>query len=102
MREWEDLQVLLHRFGGKEFYWGKVEIGHVHTYGMVDIPFNKWTHTALVERGLAQRYHMLDDSGWIATFLQGEQNLTCVGNCSAFHGYKNASVEHQLIRHLRS
>jgi hypothetical protein len=40
VREWEALDVLPHRFGGKEFRWGRVEIGNIHTNGMVGIPFN--------------------------------------------------------------
>ena len=36
---WPDISVHSHRFGGKEFRFGSAEVGHVHTGGVVDIPF---------------------------------------------------------------
>jgi hypothetical protein len=39
VRGWEGIDVSPHRFGGKEFRWGHVEIGHVQNQGFVDIPF---------------------------------------------------------------
>ncbi len=34
---WQNVSVHPHRFGGKEFKFGKAEIGHVHGNGTVDI-----------------------------------------------------------------
>jgi hypothetical protein len=36
---WPNISTRSHRFGGREFLFGKAEIGHVHTGGVVDIPF---------------------------------------------------------------
>jgi Family of unknown function (DUF5519) len=34
-----NLSIHPHRFGGREFRFGNAEVGHVHTGGIVDIPF---------------------------------------------------------------
>ncbi len=36
---WDGISVAPHRFGGVEFNLGRVEVGHVHRSGLVDIPF---------------------------------------------------------------
>ena len=36
---WPGVSTREHRFGGVEFRLGTREIGHVHDFGIVDIPF---------------------------------------------------------------
>jgi hypothetical protein len=42
---------------------------------MIDIPYNRITRAALVELGLAQSHHFLDDSGWITIYIKSDQDL---------------------------
>jgi hypothetical protein len=53
-----------HRFGGVEFRVGGREIGHVHWFGVVDIPFTVRVRDVLIATGRAERHHWLPDSGW--------------------------------------
>jgi Family of unknown function (DUF5519) len=53
-----------HRFGGVEFRVGSREIGHVHWFGIVDIPFTVKIRDALIRARRAERHHWLPDSGW--------------------------------------
>jgi hypothetical protein len=53
-----------HRFGGTEFRLGEREIGHVHDFGIVDIPFTVKIREALIHAGRAERHHWLPNSGW--------------------------------------
>ncbi len=70
---WEGIETFLHRFGGIEFRFGKVEVGHLHMgSGMVDIPFPRRVRAALVEAGEAEQHHILPDSGWITHRTRGE------------------------------
>jgi Luciferase len=62
---WPHTSLRAHRFGGCEFLFGKAEIGHVHTGGVVDIPFPRPIRDALLADGLAQEHHWVPDSGWI-------------------------------------
>jgi hypothetical protein len=61
---WQGVLVRDHRFGGVEFRLGTREIGHVHAFGIVDIPFTLKIRNALVRSGKAQRHRWLPDSGW--------------------------------------
>lgn len=63
--EWPLVSVHPHRFGGQEFRCGQAEIGHIHSNGVVDIPFPRSVHDALLEEGLAEQHHWAPDSGWI-------------------------------------
>src|ERR1035438_6370555 len=44
---WPSISVHPHRFGGKEFLFGSAEVGHIHTGGIVDIPFPRAVRYAL-------------------------------------------------------
>jgi len=61
---WPGVSVNDHRFGGVEFRRGTREIGHIHAFGIVDIPFTVKIRDALVRSGKAERHHWLPDSGW--------------------------------------
>lgn len=71
---WEGISAYPHRFGGTEFRLGKVEIGHIHHDGLVDIPFTRSTHAALVAANEAQEHHILPESGWISHYLRQEKD----------------------------
>ncbi len=61
---WPDVTSHEHRFGGTEFRVGGREIGHVHWFGIVDIPFTVGVRDALIAAGRAERHHFVPDSGW--------------------------------------
>jgi len=61
---WPGVSTRDHRFGGVEFLLGAREIGHVHDFGIVDIPFTVKVRNALIRSGRAERHHWLPNSGW--------------------------------------
>jgi hypothetical protein len=67
---WQGVSVCDHRFGGVEFRLGTREIGHVHSFCIVDIPFTVKIRDALVRSGKAQLHHWLPDSGWTSIRVQ--------------------------------
>lgn len=71
---WPGVTVHAHRFGGREFRFGKAEVGHVHTGGTVDIPLPRPVHDALLSNGLAQQHRWVPDSGWITFFARSEED----------------------------
>ena len=73
---WDGITSATHRFGGVEFNLGKVEIGHIHSNGMVDIPFTRKLREVLVAQGDAQPHHLLADSGWITFLVRQPQDVT--------------------------
>ena len=73
---WQQVSVHPHRFGGTEFQFGDAEIGHVHTNGMVDIPFPRSIRDALLADGLAEEHHWVPNSGWITFQMRREEDLS--------------------------
>jgi hypothetical protein len=61
---WPGVSSHEHRFGGVEFCLGTREIGHVHSFGIVDIPFTLKIRDALIHTGRAEQHHWVPDSGW--------------------------------------
>jgi hypothetical protein len=72
---WPQISVHPHRFGGKEFRFGRAEVGHIHRGGIVDIPFPKSFRDALLAEGLAEEHHWVPDSGWVTFRIRAEQDL---------------------------
>src|SRR6266851_2000768 len=60
---WPSISIHPHRFGGREFRFGSAEVGHVHTGGIVDIPFPRSVRDALLAEGLAEGHRWVPNSG---------------------------------------
>ncbi len=73
--KWPHISVHPHRFGGREFRFGTAEVGHVHTGGIVDIPFPRQVRDALLAEGLAEEHHWVPNSGWITFSIRSEQDF---------------------------
>ena len=72
---WPNISLYPHRFGGTEFRFGRAEVGHVHTGGVVDIPFPRSIRDALLDEGLAEEHHWVPNSGWVTFRIHGAQGL---------------------------
>lgn len=75
MMDCEGITSGIHRFGGVEYRLGKREIGHVHGNYLVDIPFPLKARNEIVEQGLAEKHHILPDSGWVSVFLKSGDDV---------------------------
>jgi hypothetical protein len=76
LSSWADVSVHPHRFGGREFRFRNAEIGHIHPGGIVDIPFQRAIHDALLEDGLAEEHHWIPNSGWITYRIRSQHDLS--------------------------
>lgn len=72
---WAGISVHSHRFGGREFRFGSAEVGHVHTGGVIDIPFTRSIRDLLLQQGLAEEHHFVPNSGWITYTMRAEAGL---------------------------
>ena len=72
---WPQISVHPHRFGGREFRFRSAEVGHVHAGGIVDIPFPRSIHAALLADGLAEEHRWAPNSGWITFHVRKEKDL---------------------------
>src|SRR6201997_5596076 len=72
---WPNVSIHPHRFGGREFRLGTAEIGHIHTGGIVDIPFPRSLRDTLLAEGLAEEHRWVPNSGWITFRIRSEQDI---------------------------
>ncbi len=72
---WPHISVYSHRFGGRGFLFNKAEIGHVHTGGIVDIPFPRSVRDALLQESLAEEHRWVPNSGWVTFRMRSEKDL---------------------------
>jgi hypothetical protein len=72
---WPEVSVRPHRLGGKEFRFRRAEVGHVHENGIVDIPFPRAIHDALLAEGLAEEHHWVPNSGWTTFQVRNEEDV---------------------------
>ena len=54
VESWPGIELKPHRFGGVEFVYGRVELGHLHGDDLADLPFPKKTRDELIEAGRAR------------------------------------------------
>lgn len=73
---WPQVSVHPHRFGGREFRFGSAEIGHIHKGGIVDIPFTRSIHDAVLSEGMAEEHHWVPNSGWVTFRIRHPQELS--------------------------
>jgi hypothetical protein len=72
---WPNVVVHRHQFLGQEFRFGNAEIGHVHAWGAVDIPFTVAIRIFLVESQLAEQHFWVPDSGWTTFHMRSANDL---------------------------
>lgn len=72
---WPGISARPHRFGGREFCLGRLEVGHVHEDGAVEIPFPRAMRDQLLVEGLAEQHRWLPNSGWITFRAAGLQDV---------------------------
>src|SRR5215469_8536050 len=72
---WPNVSTNPHRFGGREFRFAAAEVGHIHPGGVMDIPFPRSIHDALLSEGLAQQHRWVPDSGWVTFRVHNDGDL---------------------------
>ena len=99
---WPDVSTHPHRFGGKEFRFGKAEIGHIHRDGTVDIPFPRAVRDALLEEGQAEEHRWVPNSGWTTFKVRDEGDIVHAKELMRIsylrYALKSASDPHQLLK----
>jgi hypothetical protein len=72
---WPGSSLHPHRFAAWEYRFGKAEVGHVHFWGDVDIPFPRPVHDYLLGHSLAELHRWVPNSGWTTFHIHGEKNV---------------------------
>jgi hypothetical protein len=69
VRSWPGMAVVPHRFGGIEFRMGRIELGHVHADGTLDLQFPLALRDRLIHEGWAAIHHVLPVSNWVTFYV---------------------------------
>ena len=72
---WEGVESRPHRFGGREYRFGRREIGHVHGDELIDIPLPRRIRDEVVARARAEPHHVLPESGWVSVCLRNPEDV---------------------------
>jgi len=64
--------------GGTGFYYGKVELGHLHGDSFADLPFPKKVRDELIASGRASVHPPLPESGWVRRRADGPGDAEAV------------------------
>ena len=64
--------------GGLGFYYGKVELGHLHGSSFADLPFPKKVRDELIEKGRASVHPPLPKAGWVRRSMNGTGDAEAV------------------------
>jgi Luciferase len=75
---WDGVTMAPHRFGGVEFKYGRVELGHIHGDSLADLPFPRAIRDALVSEGRAEPHHVMPQSGWVSKRITDEIDVEAV------------------------
>jgi hypothetical protein len=72
---WDGVSSRPHPYGGTEFHLERGEVGHVHSNGLVDIPFTRKVKAEVIAAGRATEHHVLPDSGWVSVMLDEDADV---------------------------
>lgn len=75
---WENVHLSPHKLGGRQFNYGKKEIGHMHGNGLVDIHLDRRTKTGLISKGVVENHHILKKSGWVSIYVKNSEDAVKV------------------------
>jgi len=72
---WPGVSAEPHRFGGRGFRLGKIEVGHMHNDGAVEVSFPRSFRDQLLKEGLAEKHRFVPDSGWVTFDVRKEGDI---------------------------
>ena len=72
---WPHVTTEEHRFEGREFTLGPREVGHVHRWGIVDVPFTGRLRGQLIEEGKTGEHHVVPESGWTTHYVEDDEDV---------------------------
>lgn len=72
---WPQVTKRPHQFLAHEFRFNDAEIGHLHAWGALDIPFPRAIRDALLKQSLAEEHKFVPDSGWTTFHIRGTNDI---------------------------
>jgi hypothetical protein len=73
VKEWPEIETHAYIYGGTEFRLFNKSIGHVHSNGMLDLPFVKHLRKVLLEKNLVQIHHVHSTINWVSYLIENPE-----------------------------
>lgn len=67
---WQNITISTHKYGGTQFNFGDVELGHLHGNGLLDVLLNREVKTELMKNQNILDHHTFKNSGWISFLIR--------------------------------
>lgn len=74
VEQWPDVIVHNHKYGGIQFDFQHKEIGHLHSNGLLDMPFNRQLKAMLIKEGHVENHHVFKNTGWISFYIRSKRD----------------------------
>lgn len=71
--DWPGITLSMHKYGGIQFNYGKKEIGHMHSNGIVDVLLDRKTKEELMAKNLVEDHHVFKKSGWVSVYVKSKE-----------------------------
>lgn len=71
---WEGMTTDLHHYGGIQFNYHEMEIGHVHSHGLLDVLLNRKLKSILMRERRIMPHHVFPHSGWISFLIRSDDD----------------------------
>ncbi len=65
VRAWRGVELAPHRYRAVAFRWNGKELGHLHTAGLLDVPFPREVRSLLIDAGWATPHRYVPHSEWV-------------------------------------
>ena len=73
--KWPEIEIYAHIYGGTEFRLFNKSIGHIHSNGMLDLPFVKDVRKRLLDENLVQMHHINQTMNWVTKQIDCDDDL---------------------------
>lgn len=72
---WPRVTMRPHQFNAHEFRYNDAEIGHLHAWGVLDVPYPRAIRDALLDEKLAEEHEFVPNSGWTTVHIRDANDV---------------------------
>ena len=77
--KWPDVTATTHKYGGLQLNYGRYELGHIHSNGVVDMLLGrKLKKLLMISDTRIKDHHTFRNSGWISFYMRWEGDKEAV------------------------
>jgi hypothetical protein len=67
---WQHATSVIHKYGGMQFNYKGMEIGHIHSNGLLDMLLSRSIKAQLMQDPRVSDHHTFKNTGWISFYIR--------------------------------